>query len=106
MKLDRNENTGRIGKYALINLRKLYSPGVPLEAVGAIQLLADQGILEWGEVGTESEFFVMKLKDRHSQSALTEYGRSASNFDEEYAREICEMAQRAGESNPWCKDPD
>lgn len=43
MKLDRNINPNRRGKYALLNLRT--------------------NKIEWGEVGSDEEFLVIKLKD-------------------------------------------
>lgn len=64
MKLDRNipANEGR-GKYALILLRKLRTYD-PLETFGtnpvmdAIKTLDEAGLIDWGSVGSDSEFFV------------------------------------------------
>lgn len=106
MKLDRNENADGHGKYALINVRLLYQPGMPMEVLAAIQLLADKGVLEWGAVGTENEFFPIKLKDRHAAAALRGYAASINGADPEFAKEVLDLADRAGPNSPWCKDPD
>lgn len=86
MKLDRNINPNGKGKYALLNLRT--------------------NKIEWGTVGTEEEFFLIKLKDRHSKAALIAYARSIEDSDMEFANEVYGMAARAGEDSPFCKDPD
>lgn len=106
MKLDRNENPVGTGKYALVNLRKLHGPGLPMEATAAVQLLADLGVLEWGEVGSHDEFFVMKLKDVFSLEGLRGYAAAADGIDDEWAAEVRELTNRAGINCPWCKHPD
>jgi hypothetical protein len=113
MKLDRNipGNEGR-GKYALLLLRKLIS-FEPTETFGtnpimdAIKTLDDAGIIDWGIEGSDSEFMVMRLKDRHSEAGLAAYGADAwRHGDREFAREIWLMADRAGPHHPGCKLPD
>jgi hypothetical protein len=114
MKMDRNipENDGA-GKYAIVNLRRLrelcpggtfseFSPGV----TEALRVLEEVGALEWGAVGTESEFFLVKLKDKHSPAALYAYADSIRPTDAEFAAEVTQMCFRAGERSPWCKEPD
>lgn len=114
MKMDRNipDNEGA-GKYAVINLRKLrelcpggtfsaFTPGV----AEALRVLEEVGALEWGAAGAEDEFFLIKLKDIHSQPALTAYARSIEQRDPEFAIEVLELACRAGPSNRFCKEPD
>jgi hypothetical protein len=96
LKLDRNAagNAGR-GKYALLLLRKL-TADIPKEV-----------ILDWGTRGSESEFFVMRLKDRYAQSGLWNYANVAEHEgNQEWAEEVFEMANRSGPSNRWCKVPD
>lgn len=85
MKLDRNINTNGKGKYALINLRT--------------------NKVEWG-ITAEDEFFVIKLKDRHSKPALLAYAYSIESHHREFAREVYDLAARAGKDNPFCKEPD
>jgi len=90
MRLDRNLNTDGKCKYALIERQK-------------------NNHVEYGLPGTENEFFVIKLKDRHAQAALIGYLQSLTSQDEydaEYAMDIKELAKRSGPDNQWCKDPD
>jgi hypothetical protein len=118
MRLDRNEK-GR-GKYAIINLRKLEAMrvdpiiGLPSERISvhdvenAIELLERTGLIEYGEPGTENEFFVMMLKDVGAAAALNQYKAVyyGKGEDPEYAMDISELVQRAGPNSPWCKKPD
>ncbi len=114
MQLDRNlpDAEGR-GKYALIKLRVLepyrsdatfatYTPKIQ----AALQVLEEAGALDWGDLGTDSEFFVIRLKDRYAQEALHAYAVEARSADPEWADEVIEMAKRAGPAHPYCKYPD
>ena len=118
MKLDRNESRGPIegcGKYALIDMRKLnelyaghstFSQLSP-DLQAAFALLERKGLIQYGAVGEKDEFFVLKLKDRHSRPALLAYSDSiARHGDLEFGEEVLALADRAGEKNPWCKEPD
>lgn len=72
MRLDRNAN-GQ-GKYAVINLRKVkeVESSYSRARIGyMLDILLDLGVLEYGNVGTEEEFFVLKLKDVHTDAAPT-----------------------------------
>lgn len=114
MKLDRNTtgNEGR-GKYALLDLRKLRS-GMEQESFkeysglvqDAVNLLAAEGLLQWGLPGEEDEFFVIKLKDRYALPALREYSEAIQDTDQEFSGEVWELACRSGRNSPFCKDPD
>lgn len=119
MKLDRNINDNRRGKYALLKLRRLseieaansMKAGLAVahihkSVMDAIAVLEREGILDWGLAGTESEFMVIRLKDENADVALYAYANKASDMDPEYAGEILKMADRAGPNNPWCKKPD
>lgn len=121
MKLDRNITDDGRGKYGLINTRRLREF---LDLVGdsrnahnmtevnamkvreAIQLLEEEGVIDWGPAESESEFFVIKLRDRNAGAALASYALAAAIHDGEYAREVKELADRAGPRSPFCKDPD
>lgn len=114
MKLDRNipENEGR-GKYAIIKLRELeaYRSDNTFETYTskiseALKVLEKAGALDWGDVGTESEFFLIRLKDEYAHHALIAYADAANKDDPEYAAEIVDMANRAGPSSSWRKKPD
>lgn len=114
MKLDRNINDDGLGKYAIINLRKLdelcghagiferWTPAV----AQALKTLEEVGALEWGRPGTPDEFFLIKLKDQYAEAGLTGYANEAAKDDAEYAGEVREMASRAGPHSPFCKKPD
>jgi hypothetical protein len=118
MRLDRNEK-GR-GKYAIINLRKVEEMrndprvGLPSERVAyrefedALELLQRAGVLEYGEPGTENEFFVIKLKDMAAGFALNAYARVylGNGKEHDYARDVEALSRRAGPNSPWCKKPD
>ncbi len=111
MKLDRNINADGGGKYAVINMRKLRDlhdddGQLPPEVIAALRELANCGALEWGAVGSEDEFFLIKLKDRHALPALTAYAESIATTDHEFACEVYELANRSGAGSPFCKDPD
>lgn len=108
MKLDRNltGNAGR-GKYALLKLRvfdDLTEPAVE-RAEAAFDELLKLGILDFG-MTPETEFFVMRIKDKYAASGLYGYANAAHIDDPEYAEEIEEMAMRAGPTSPFCKKPD
>lgn len=113
MKLDRNINANGRGKYALLKLRKLdefsYSNDpfqeVDSEIAEAIQTLEKAGILDWGNT-PETEFFVVRLKDKYAGDTLARYAACASADDLEYANEVAAMANRAGRNHPFCKSPD
>lgn len=87
MKLDRNINPNGQGKYALFDLRK-------------------QAWVNDCGVGQEHEFFVIMLKDENADSALSAYAASAFKTDAEFAKEVAELAVRAGPYSPFCKAPD
>ncbi|UPT99297.1 hypothetical protein J4G48_0015130 [Bradyrhizobium barranii subsp. apii] len=126
MKLDRNINGTRRGKYGLVKTRTLMDVIMTVREEGddneasmvklrlamkvrsANELLEETGILDWGAAGTESEFFVIKLRDRHSHKALSAYSRSVRDHtdDVEYAEEVLTLAHRSGPYSPFCKSPD
>ncbi len=106
MKLDRNieGNKGR-GKYALLLIRHLTTLEPDTEVDAALRVLDDAGLLDWGTT-PETEFFVMRLKDRYAAGGLSGYAAAAANDDDEYAREVWNLSQRAGPHHPLCKKPD
>lgn len=107
MKLDRNVNGTGLGKYGLINNRRLQTllaDGSSGDLENAIQLLQGSGIIEWGAVGTEDEFFVIKLRDESALPALASYAEHTS--DNDFSRDVFELAARSGPNSPFCKKPD
>lgn len=113
MKLDRNieENQGE-GKYAIINLRRARAirDGENKEdkttLAEGMEALESLGLIEWGEPGSEDEFFVIKLKDRSAAAGLRGYAIDARNYDPEWYREVSAMADRAGPHSPYMKTSD
>lgn len=112
MRLDRTISPNKRGKYALLNLRKLddFVHGTFQEVAkpiaDAISVLEMAGILDWGLEGTESEFFVIRLKDKNAFAALMGYEREAAKTDAEFAADVRAMALRSGPNHPFCKKPD
>ncbi len=115
MLLDRNENDDGLGKYALVNLRKLQAvAGNPStferwtpEVREALATLSKLGVLELGKPGEQDEFFVIKLKDVHAEYSLRGYAMAAKHGgDEEFSREVELLADRSGRKSPFCKKPD
>lgn len=114
MLLDHNETDDGSGKYAIINMRKIRSlqPDTIPNALQihrikeALKTLEEEGVLEYGPVGSKEEFFVMKLKDIHSPAGLLGYAASAEETDRQYAHAVMQLRQRAGRNHPDCKHPD
>ena len=113
MKLDRSFNEDGKGKYALVRLRGIEKDS---EAFSLLKRLEDLGHLNWGSVGEEDEFFVIKLRDIFVFYALDAYADAVSNYsrlpsckDEagqlEYAKEIRSLLARAGINSEFCKVP-
>lgn len=109
MKLDRTN--GR-GKYAIVNLREIeriggIAHGHNPDIAHALRILETNDLIEYGEVGTENEFFVIKLKDRYARCALHAYADEARrDQNTEYSDDVTEMALRSGTHHPHCKRPD
>lgn len=115
MKMDRNINDDGLGKYAVINLRRLNETSGHCSTferwhpkiAEALKTLDDAGVLEWGRTGEPDEFFLIKLKDINAEHALVAYADQANhNGDKEFAGEVYELARRSGRHNPHCKHPD
>jgi hypothetical protein len=86
MKLDRHINPDGRGKYALINYRTLR--------------------VELGDT-PETEFFVIKLKDKYAMAALYAYAHAAElDGEHEWADEVRALAARSGPAHPLCHTPD
>lgn len=109
MKLDR-ERFGR-NKYGLIKNRRVDEIMVGTEEYTKMKLqdaltaLKDLGVLDAGD-SPDTEFFVMRLKDRFAGPALQTYAMHASAHDIEYGTEVNRLAKRSGMSHPFCKLPD
>lgn len=93
MKLDRNLNPDGRGKYALLKLRCQDKP-IPQDCDYAAELLHSNGLLDYGDT-PDSEFFVIRLKDKFAGMALTAYGIAAMKDDPEWAQEVLKLAEKA-----------
>jgi hypothetical protein len=94
MKLDRN-TSGR-GKYALIKLRNLAAlPEKERDEMATmIDLMKERGIIDLGAT-PDTDFFVMRLKDKYAAAGLSAYAVAAFRDDPEYCREVFALAKAA-----------
>lgn len=120
MKLDRNINNDGAGKYALLKLRvyRDLADDARKRAADAMALLEGYGILDWGIPESESEFFLIRLKDKYAGDAIRAYADAvqkdaqqernevASRDKYQWAVEVLKLCERAGDLSPFCKQPD
>lgn len=92
MKLDRNINQDGRGKYALIKLREtsLNASHKALAIAESKMLVVEPYAVDFGD-SEDTDFFVIRLKDKYAAPALHAYGESAMRDDPEYGREIIEL---------------
>lgn len=96
MKLDRNINPDKRGKYALILLRK-----TSLSLKELRLACREHGIaLDLGLAGGPSEFFLIRLKDKYAAPALWAYAHAAYEDDPEWASEVERLARKAQRIRP------
>jgi hypothetical protein len=96
MRLDRNTNRNGRGKYALIKLRVGWPKLWPVFSFLSIpKMLVPEAAVDFGDT-PDSEFFVIRLKDKYAQPALEAYA-IAARFDgeQEYANEVAVLAIQA-----------
>lgn len=119
MKPDRNINGDGRGKYALILLRNMPTDdGAKAQVMRAIDILDAQGMLDYGEAESPSEFFVMRLKDRFAGDGLRAYSEAVAKAAQQehdqvksqnlyqWSIEVLKLSGRAGDMSPFCKTPD
>jgi hypothetical protein len=111
MKLDRNIGADGLGKYALIKNRKLAEllkdrGMIPGDLTEALAVLEQYEVIDWGDK-PETEFFVIRIKDKYASGALYQYASYAIRDNEiEYGQEVMALSKRSGEWHPNCKKPD
>jgi hypothetical protein len=93
MKLDRNTNPDGRGKYALIKLRETHNDPHPYRTTGG-RISVRESSVDHGDT-PETEFFVIRLKDKYAAAALYAYGNQARHDDPEWAEEIFALADKA-----------
>lgn len=112
MRLDQHTTPDGSGKYALVKLRQVrdilgQGSSTSRQVKQALQVLTEAGALDESVMEGEGEFFVIRLRDRHSTDALAAYARSAESAgDLELAGDVRELARRSGSNSPFLKDPD
>lgn len=98
MRLDRNINPDGRGKYALIKLREIqpnFNPGLKKRAQEQkLGMVLDPKAVDFGDT-PETNFFVLRLKDKHAYVALMAYAASARQDDPEYADDIRQLAKES-----------
>ena len=94
MKLDRNISPGHLGKYALIKLRDLPAGQPTFSGPGNEHSTVNSSAVDFGDT-PDTEFFVIRLKDKYSHAALLAYAKAAAKDDDEYANQILDLAQIA-----------
>lgn len=105
MKLDRNQNPPR-GKYALIKLRQSILTPRMVENCKKEKMLCvvETDAIDFGDT-PDTDFFVIRLKDKYAAPALQAYAIAAHKDDPEYANEIVTLANIA-DSHPNKRKPD
>lgn len=99
MQLDRNITNPRRGKYALIKLREFVPAVVESEVDGAGVSRPkfyeiDARAVDFGDT-EDSDFFVIRLKDKYAGAALMAYAHAAQPDDSQYAGEVFKLALAA-----------
>ena len=104
MKLDRNITNPRRGKYALIKLRDVSEIKTEPSGSGSHVIVWPHSAVDFGDT-EDSDFFVIRLKDKYAAKALKAYAEAAAADDTEYADEVYALALKASE-HPNRKIPD
>jgi hypothetical protein len=95
MKLDRNTTNPKRGKYALIKLRDVTEIKSEPSGSGSHVTVWPHSAVDFGDT-EDSDFFVIRLKDKYAARALREYAAAAmSDGETEYADEILKLADDA-----------
>lgn len=88
------------GGYALLLQRKIghtpkgLKPNQPIAE--AIKVLNTWRCLDFGDT-QETDFFVIRLKDKYAAAALAAYAGAAMRDDPEWALEVLNLAKKAAE---------
>lgn len=98
MKLDRNIPELKRGKYALIKLR------VDQPVFNAGMATVRRNAVDFGHTA-DSDFFVIRLKDKYAAPALAAYAMAAYQDDPEYGLEMLNLAKVSAE-HPSKRIPD
>lgn len=94
MKLDRNITEPRVGKYALIKMRDwpLTSDIIETYKRRELSLSIPPYVIDLGDTA-DSDFFVIRLKDKYAHAALSAYADAArKDGNLEFAEDVMELA--------------
>lgn len=103
VKLDRNITNPRRGKYALIKLREVQVMSASTGEDSRLTVRPHSAV-DFGDT-EDSDFFVIRIKDKYAAMALQAYADAAREDDPEYADEIVDLA-RVALNHPNRKRPD
>ena len=105
MQLDRNRNTDGTGKYALVLLRRT-GPLVLTNLQGHNEryYVLNERSIDKG-ITPDTEFFVLRLKDKHAAAALYAYAESIEAEDPQFSLEVRDLAVKS-EEHPNRQAPD
>lgn len=104
MKLDRNSNPSGVGKYALIKLRNMPEGYPKVSGSGNEFVTVPSNCVDFGDT-PDTEFFVIRLKDKYAERALLSYALAAMKDDPEYGSEIKKLSDFAA-VHPNKRKPD
>ena len=97
MKLDRNINKNGRGKYALVlmrNVAAIEDAGEPTNRMEITPVDLAKPVIDLGNT-EDTDFFVIRLKDKFAEPALRAYAKAAMAEDPEYGVEVMELAAKA-----------
>lgn len=84
-------------KYAIVNRWKIPLSNTPLVTIEcALKTLEEAGVLDFGD-SPSTDFFVIRLRDKHAAAALSAYAGSTMRDDQEYALGVLNLAKIAAE---------
>lgn len=95
MKLDRNLNPDGRGKYALVLMREETTLWKRIHNHGLDKVLVSTNAIDFGS-NPDTEFFVIRLKDKFAAPALLAYSLAAREAGQtEWADEVFRLAEKA-----------
>lgn len=93
MKLDRNTNPDGTGKYALIKLRTKDTAHINAQHKEGAFVIPVEAV-DFGST-PDTDFFVIRLKDKYAANALMAYAMSCKADDPEFSSEVLALENKA-----------
>ena len=92
LRLDRNITNPKRGKYALIKLRQVDQKGLLCDGCDPDTFVVPAEAVDFGDT-PDTDFFVIRLKDKYAGPALLAYAQAAnSDGEREYANDVKQLA--------------